>query len=185
MRRTASALALGLAMAASPVGAFQLVPVAGKPVCARLNYVATGSGTLVVTTDDERLLTVSAAAASGDRLADLNVGEGVILVGVPGADPDRFVATSVRRQAWRGERSAEAWQCFHGHVLSADWRSVMVRAPDGAVVTVERREAIQDTVNLVRGQRVTVVGVVRSMTPPRMSGRYIVLEQPGGPLSAR
>jgi hypothetical protein len=185
MKRIASMLVVALAGGvSSPVGA-QLVPVAGKPVCARLNYVAPGSGTLVVTTDDERLLTVNAATASGDRLVDLSVGESVILVGVPGASSDRFVATSVRRQAWRAERAGEAWQCFHGHVLSADWRSVMVRAPDGAVVTVDRREAIQDTANLVRGQRVTVVGTVRSLAPPRMSGRYIVLEQPGGPLSAR
>jgi hypothetical protein len=147
------------------------VPVVGEPLCARLNMVDAGRGVLIVTADD-RLVTVRAADV-GDQLAVLAPGEDVVVMTSPGFGADDYRATAIHREWVRGR--VDAWRCLRGFVLSASPETVVVRTGDGEIVAADRRAAVQDVRDVLRGERVVVVGRVVGADPTALAATRIRL----------
>jgi len=166
-----SAVAVGILLAIPSLAGAQ-VPVAGEPLCARLNVVDTGRGVLIVTADDDRLLTVRAADVR-DQLAMLAPGEDVVVMTTPGLATGDYRATAIHREWVRGR--VDAWRCLRGFVLSASPETLVVRTGDGEIVAADRRAALQDVRDVLRGERVAVVGRVVGADPTALAATRIRL----------
>jgi hypothetical protein len=171
IRSIVAACALGVAIPS--LGLAQSPPPVDELLCGRVNVVDAGGGMLVVTTDDERLLTVRVPQA-GDQLAVLQPGEDVVMVASPGLGGHEYRAQAIYRE-WSRGRGPDAWRCLRGHVLSASPETVVVRTPGGEIVATDRRAAAQDVRDVFRGERVAIVGRVIGTDPTTLAATRIRL----------
>jgi len=165
------AVAVGILLAMPSLAGAQ-VPVGGEPLCARLNMVDAGRGVLIVTADDNRLVTLRAADVR-DQLATLAPGEDVVVMTSPGLGADDYRAMAIHREWVRGR--ADAWRCLRGFVLSASPETMVVRTGDGEIIAADRRTAVQDVRDVLRGERVAVVGRVVGADPTALAATRIRL----------
>ena len=165
-----TAVALGLVLAI-PSLALAQTPLASEPLCGRLNMIDAGRGVLIVTGDDDRLLTVRAADVR-DQLATLVLGDDVVVMTSPGLGADEYRALAIHREWVRGG-AVDAWRCLRGFVLSASPQTVVVRTVDGEIVAADRRGAVQDVGDVIRGERVAVVGRVVGSDPSALTATRI------------
>lgn len=171
-RRFLTALAVALGLASSSPALAQLAPGAGEPLCARLNMVDTGRGVLIVTDDDDRLLTVRASDFR-DQLGALEPGDDVVVMTSPGPGLEGYRAVAIHRD-WGGRgRATDAWRCLRGWVLSASRTALVVRTSDGEIVTADRSAAAQDVRDVFRGERVAVVGRTVGTDPTSLAAARI------------
>jgi preprotein translocase subunit YajC len=123
--------------------------------------------TLTLKADDGRTLAVDMTQVGENIRKALTPGEGVIIRGFAGAQPNQFTARFIQQDSSDpsrggrivGQAAPQQWQTVHGTVDEVKEKTLVLRADDGRPITVDMAQVGEDIRKaLTKGEGVTVTG---------------------------